>query len=202
MKNLTEVQDQLATNGGFSYGLALGDLGSTENYSVSYAKDVEQIFDSIPTEDEVLEYVNKHITLLAREDFFLGGWAHKGQYYLDVAQALSKREYSREAAIQVGREREQIAIFDLEYFEEIACEETVYVRKCDVTGKGMNQGWLFGDAYYVAGESDALAYCIENGYSSIQEAYDDDFGYYTEWSDEDAWEGELFDKNGNIIERP
>jgi|APGre2960657404_1045060.scaffolds.fasta_scaffold14902_6 hypothetical protein len=132
MKNLTEVQDQLATNGGFSYGLTLGDLGHTQNYSVSYAKDVEQIFDSIPTEDEVNEYVNKHITLLGREDFFLGGWAHKGQYYLDVAQALSKREYSREAAIQIGIDRDQIAIFDLEYFEEIACEGELFDKNGNI----------------------------------------------------------------------
>jgi hypothetical protein len=198
MKNLREVQEQLATNGGFSYSLTFGSLGNTPNYSISYAKEVEHIFDSIPTEDEVREYVNKHITLLAREEFFLGGWEHNGRYYLDVAQTLSKREYSREAAIQTGIDRDQIAIFDLEYFEEIACDQTVYVRKCDVTGKGMNQGWLFGDGYYVAEESDALEYCIENGYSSIQEAFDDDFGYYTEWTVEDAWD-ETYDKDGNTL---
>ena len=131
MRNLREVQEQLATNGGFSYSLTFGSLGNTPNYSISYAKEVEHIFDSIPTEDEVREYVNKHITLLAREDFFLGGWEHKGQYYLDVAQALSKREYSREAAIQTGRDRDQIAIFDLEYLEEIFCaDKEITCHKC------------------------------------------------------------------------
>jgi hypothetical protein len=131
MKNLREVQEQFATNGGFSYSLTFGRVGQTANYIVSYAKNVEQIFDSIPTEDEVREYVNKHITLLAREEFFLGGWVEGGRYYLDVSQLLSKREYSREAAIQVGIDRDQIAIYDLEYLEEIFCaDKEIICHKC------------------------------------------------------------------------
>lgn len=121
MKNLRDARHELATNGGFSYSLHYGNVGGTPQYSISIAKELERVYDQLPTDDEIAEYVNTNITLLEKEDYFLGGWEHKGQYYLDVAQSLSKREYSREAAKQVGRERDQIAIFDLEYFEEITC---------------------------------------------------------------------------------
>ena len=203
MRNLREVREELANKGGFSYSLHYGDLAGSQQYSVAYSKHTEKVFDQLPTDAEVADYVNSNITLLEKEDLFFGGWEHEGRYYLDVAQHLSKREYSREAAIQVGRDREQLAIFDLEYLEEITCElETitfeVFVRKCDVTGVGMNKGWLFNDEYYVANESDALEYCIKNGYSSIEEAYEDDFGYYTEWTVEDAWD-ETYDKDGNTL---
>jgi len=66
--------------------------------------------------------VNKHITLLAREDFILGGWEHEGKYYLDVAQLLPKRDYSKAKAIKIGQERSQIAIFDLQEGKEIKCK--------------------------------------------------------------------------------
>ena len=35
-----------------------------------------------------------------------------------------------------------------------------YARQCDVTGEGMNSGWVFGDgAFYAKYEKDALAEC-------------------------------------------
>jgi hypothetical protein len=122
MRNLREVREELANKGGFSYSLHYGDLASSPQYSVAYSKHTEKVFDQLPTDDEVADYVNSNITLLEKEDLFFGGWEHEGRYYLDVAQALSKREYSREAAIQVGRDRDQLAIFDLEYLEEVTCE--------------------------------------------------------------------------------
>tara|TARA_R100001440_G_scaffold719_11_gene2350 strand:+ start:153 stop:476 length:324 start_codon:yes stop_codon:yes gene_type:complete len=35
-----------------------------------------------------------------------------------------------------------------------------YARQCDVTGEGMNKGWVFGDGvFYAKYEKDALAEC-------------------------------------------
>jgi hypothetical protein len=60
--------------------------------------------------------------------------------------------------------------------------ELVYARKCSVTGEGMNEGWYAdGCGMYFANESDALHWCIDNGYRDIDDAYADDAIYWTEW---------------------
>jgi hypothetical protein len=120
--NLRTLNTELIENGGFSYSLTFGNMAGTQNYSVAYAKETEKVFDSLPTEHDYNEYINTHITLLAQEDFVLGGWEYEGKYYLDVAQLLPKNEYSKEEAIKVGQEREQIAIFDLKIGKEIKCK--------------------------------------------------------------------------------
>lgn len=120
--NLRNLNTALIENGGFSYSLTYGDVYGSDNYSVAFHKATENVFDKLPTEADYQEYVNKHITLLAKEDFILGGWEHEGKYYLDVAQLLPKNEYSKEAAVKVGQEREQIAIFDLQIGKEIKCK--------------------------------------------------------------------------------
>ena len=120
--NLRTLNTELIENGGFSYSLTFGDVYGSDNYSVGYHKTTESVFEKLPTETDYEEYVDKHITLLAREDFILGGWEHEGKFYLDVAQLLSKDEYSKDNAIKVGQEREQIAIFDLQIGKEIKCK--------------------------------------------------------------------------------
>ena len=65
-----------------------------------------------------------------------------------------------------------------------------YARQCSITGEGMNEGWCFGDGQcYVKHENDALALALKYGYNSIDDAFDDDAVYWTEWEDE----------NGNLI---
>ena len=64
-----------------------------------------------------------------------------------------------------------------------------YARRCDITGKGMNAGYCIGDgAMYIKLEKDLDTH-IQSGtdYKSVQDAYEDDYFYYTEWDaiDED-----------------
>jgi hypothetical protein len=69
-----------------------------------------------------------------------------------------------------------------------------FARKCDVTGRGMNEGYVIGDGeMYIKDESDMLSHVIEQGYSSLDEAYDDEYYYYTEWEDEDDFEYVMID---------
>ena len=61
-----------------------------------------------------------------------------------------------------------------------------YARKCSVTGEGMNEGWYAeGCGMYFANESDALQWCIDNEYKDLQEAYDDEAIYWTEFETEE-----------------
>ena len=62
----------------------------------------------------------------------------------------------------------------------------LFARKCDVTGVGMNEGWVVGDGeYYIANEGDAIKWCLDNGYESQEDAYKDEAVYWTAWEDDD-----------------
>ena len=66
--------------------------------------------------------------------------------------------------------------------------QTFYARVCDVTNEGMNEGWVFGDGEgYFKYEKDALEWAIANGYADLDEAYEDDAIYWTEWEDDFAY---------------
>ena len=65
-----------------------------------------------------------------------------------------------------------------------------FARKCNATGYGMNSGWVFDDDMnYFKYECDATQHAKDKGYSSLEEAYDNDICYYTEWDevDSDEW---------------
>ena len=65
-----------------------------------------------------------------------------------------------------------------------------FARRCNVTGEGMNEGYVVGDGdYYIKYEADAEKWCKEAGYASIEDAYEEEAIYYTEWEelDEDEW---------------
>jgi hypothetical protein len=76
-----------------------------------------------------------------------------------------------------------------------------FARRCDITGEGMNEGWVINDhekfgLRYYKHEADVLAYAKERGYDSLEALYEaceesgelDEF-YYTEWDelDDDEW---------------
>ena len=63
-----------------------------------------------------------------------------------------------------------------------------YARKCDVTGNGMNAGYCICDGEMYIESEKHLSEHITNDteYESVEEAYDDDYYYYTDWSDSDC----------------
>ena len=69
-----------------------------------------------------------------------------------------------------------------------------FARKCSLTGEGMNKGWVISDGDdYAKYEEGAVELVERMGYNSIQEAYDDNFVYYTTWEDESDFQYELVD---------
>lgn len=67
---------------------------------------------------------------------------------------------------------------------EIVFDDTTYVRKCSVSGRGMNKGYVVNEGNkYISSEKDALKWCRDNGYPSLDEAYKKEVIYYTEWED-------------------
>jgi hypothetical protein len=84
---------------------------------------------------------------------------------------------------------------------------TKFARKCDATGKGMNEGYCVLDGHkYFSEEKHLIEYLREWGKlirifcdkELLEEAYKNEVYYYTEWEDEDEYQYELVD--GELIE--
>lgn len=72
-----------------------------------------------------------------------------------------------------------------------------FARKCDITGRGMNEGYCFGDGeQYACDEASALQIAQQYGYDNLDDAYKDDVYYYSEWNEDDCDE-EYYDADGN-----
>ena len=67
-------------------------------------------------------------------------------------------------------------------WEHIAAEKRIDARKCDICGKPMLDGYCVGDGerYYCSDECLAMVFTDEEW----EQAYNEDWGYYTEWYDE------------------
>jgi hypothetical protein len=89
--------------------------------------------------------------------------------------------------------------------------EDLFARVCDITGKGMNEGYCINDGMmYIKEKSDMINHLrgIEgedtDGLSDdelIEYFYEEEYFYHTDWYDDlDEEEDELYDENGNIVE--
>jgi len=62
-------------------------------------------------------------------------------------------------------------------------------RRCDVTGKGMNEGYIFNDNYYACDEEAAKQYVTSLGYNWGDELKKintaDEWFYWTKWEQVD-----------------
>ncbi|HEY1171085.1 MAG TPA: hypothetical protein VGH19_06900 [Verrucomicrobiae bacterium] len=57
-----------------------------------------------------------------------------------------------------------------------------YARKCDITGMGMNEGWMFGSGeQYAATKEAAEQIARERGNKDLDEAFEDNDGFWTQW---------------------
>lgn len=73
-----------------------------------------------------------------------------------------------------------------------------FARVCDVTGEGMNEGWVVNDGWmYIKYEEHAIAHAKKNE-CDLKEAYDTGFMYWTEWDPEE--EDECYTADGQLIE--
>jgi len=67
-----------------------------------------------------------------------------------------------------------------------------FARVCDATNEGMNEGYCFGDGEaYFKHEADALNYAKSIGYVTLDEAYNNEAYYYTEWEELDEEEEDM-----------
>jgi|13_taG_2_1085334.scaffolds.fasta_scaffold02709_16 hypothetical protein len=101
---------------------------------------------------------------------------------------------------------ENIVFFNYKGDEEAGFdwqEQTIikYARKCDITGKGMNEGYCIQDGLmYVKNDFDMLQHIVdETDYDSIEDAYEDDYYYFTDWFDTIDEEEEWYTEDGSLM---
>jgi hypothetical protein len=81
-----------------------------------------------------------------------------------------------------------------------------YARKCDATGRGMNEGFVVGDGELYFSEEQHLIDWLRSlggmeGLSDefiLKESYEQDEYYYTEWEEHD--DDMYYDEDGNEYE--
>lgn len=102
------------SGGGATYNLFTGNLSGTPNYAVSIYPDRERIVDGV--DFDILEgFVIDNEDLLNSSKNSLGIWVNGGKVYLDVVATIPDRD----EAINLARQHNQIAIWDLQNNTEI-----------------------------------------------------------------------------------
>ena len=65
----------------------------------------------------------------------------------------------------------------------MSSQKIIYARQCSITGEGMNEGFCICDGdMHIKYEIDMIQHITyETGYETIEEAYEDEYYYWTEW---------------------
>lgn len=145
-----------------------------------------QVYEVFDTEEEAKQYLH-----------------HRIDIYCEVDGTEEEINEMRECV-----ENHNYLEYDAAYARVKAIEIEKFARRCDVTGRGMNEGWVWGDGdYYTSTEQITIAKLranIKDGIYDFDEqlsddellqcAYDEGVLYYTEWEiDADEW----YDEDGN-----
>ena len=118
MKNLYDLRPELA-KGGFSWSLHVGNVAGFSCYSIALNKASERIYNELPTNAQIRQFIVENISKLMEDNIVIGGWESDGKYYLDTAELFSKDDVSLGGALQIASRRHQLAIYDLENNKEI-----------------------------------------------------------------------------------
>ena len=109
-----EAYKQTVKSGGVTISLA----GKKPKKGIAYApfKGTETVVDKADFNEDVVEkYVQKHLNKLKEEGNHLGLWEDEGKIYLDISNVGEGTPETFERAMSA----EQLAVFDLESFEDI-----------------------------------------------------------------------------------
>ncbi len=75
-----------------------------------------------------------------------------------------------------------------------------YARVCNITNKGMNEGFCIEDGHmYIKNKSDMIKHIKSVGYKTLDEAYNDEYYYYTDWYEVFDEQDEYYTKDGKLI---
>jgi hypothetical protein len=127
-KTVQTAVKAVRADGGFT--LSLDGQAPSEGIAVSpYPERTQRILaDRLDVEVEraVGRFIEKNADLLAKPEHFLGGWHEGGHVWLDVSRVFPADQ--RDEAVALGREHNQISIWDIGAGEEIPTGGTGLVK--------------------------------------------------------------------------
>ncbi len=118
MKNLYDLRPELA-KGGFSWSMRMGDVSGLPCYSIAKTKATERVYNTLPTDTQIRQFIVENINDLMEDNIVLGGWENDGKYYLDTSEIFDKGSITLDKALDIAHQRQQLAIYDLENNKEI-----------------------------------------------------------------------------------
>jgi hypothetical protein len=130
-QTVRDILEVIESSGGITYSMQQGNLAGTPNYSVSVYPEREKIVDGVADFDDIENYIEANEDLLSQSSNSFGVWSNKGQVYYDVVVTLSDRE----EALKLGRENNQLAIWDLKNSQEIPTGVVRAFNKKDIVKK-------------------------------------------------------------------
>ena len=112
---LNQLVKYVAENGGATVNPKNGNM-PTDGYMCAIAQN-ERIIDGQLTENALTNYINQYASDLEENGAYLGIWynTENNKTYLDTSYRFSDVD----EALAFAKENEQLAIFDLETFNEI-----------------------------------------------------------------------------------
>lgn len=123
-RTVNQILNLFLANGGVTFNISKGNMVGTNNYAVAAYPERAEILPGIDF-DKVEEYILKNEDLLNNPENSFGAWAHNGQVYLDIVATIPDVH----KAIELGRQHNQIAIWDLKNGKEIPTGGTGEVKQ-------------------------------------------------------------------------
>ena len=106
---VNDILEVVESSGGITYNMNQGNLAYSDNYSVSIYPQREKIVTGVADYEDIQNYINENEDLLIQPNNSFGVWSNKGQVYYDIVITIPDRE----EALKLGRENNQLEIWDL-----------------------------------------------------------------------------------------
>ncbi len=123
-RTVNQILNLIQTNGGTTFNMSKGNMVGTDNYAVATYPDRAAILPGIDF-DIIEEYLLKNEDLLNNADNSFGAWSHDGKVYLDVVSTIPDIN----KAVELGKQHNQIAIWDLKNGQQISTGGTGEVKE-------------------------------------------------------------------------
>ena len=114
---LKEILEYVEKNGGITYNFQEGHLQNS-GFAVGIYPNRERTLTFLD-DRRLIHFIHENYDLLANENNCIGIWWNKGYYVLDISTVV----FREELALQIAKDNEQLAIYDL------ANNKTVYLYR-------------------------------------------------------------------------
>jgi hypothetical protein len=164
---------------------------STKDYYTDIKEEIESGFNTYLKSDNVIKKADGKY------------YNQESQYSIPYTKQELRNLYNKDYTAHLFKNGGEIPS-DVDMSEEFSELEQygIFARKDDHTKKGINEGFVFGHSDLIFGnEKDALAYVKKHGYKTLQESYDDEFHYWSDWyQDSPSGEQGYYTEKGDFVE--